>query len=273
MSLIYVLEDDSNIREIEEYALNASSYEVKGFGTAAAFREGLRQQMPDLVLLDIMLPDADGNDVLEEIRRNPETAGLPVIMVTAKSTELDKVRGLDLGADDYLTKPFGVLELISRVKARLRRSEAAGQTPAVSPMTDGMPGNISAVMAASGGKSSEPESEEKEQEEKKHLEAGAIVLDDSRYEVTADGRPVHLTYKEYSLLRLLLERKDTAVTRDEILEIVWNTDFAGESRTLDMHIRSLRRKLGPEGNRIRTLRNIGYMLDSSRKQDGGEAAG
>ena len=108
MSLIYVLEDDSNIREIEEYALNASSYEVKGFETAAAFREGLRQQMPDLVLLDIMLPDADGNDVLEEIRRDPETAGLPVIMVTAKSTELDKVRGLDLGADDYLTKPVGV---------------------------------------------------------------------------------------------------------------------------------------------------------------------
>lgn len=273
MSLIYVLEDDSNIREIEEYALNASSYEVKGFETAAAFRRELRQQVPDLVLLDIMLPDADGNDVLEEIRRNPETAGLPVIMVTAKSTELDKVRGLDLGADDYLTKPFGVLELISRVKARLRRSEAGGQMLSASPMSGNVTNAVPPATAVSGSESSEPASEEKDQDEKKHLEAGGIVLDDSRYEVSSDGKPVHLTYKEYSLLRLLLDRKDTAVTRDEILEIVWNTDFAGESRTLDMHIRSLRRKLGPEGSRIRTLRNIGYMLDSTRKQSGGEAAG
>lgn len=291
MSLIYVLEDDSNIREIEEYALNASSYEVRGFETAAALREAFQEKVPDLLLLDIMLPDADGNDVLEEIRRTPETAALPVIMVTAKSTELDKVRGLDLGADDYLTKPFGVLELISRVKARLRRAEIqamamSGTARQAEDASDGqkngagIPGDeagwaaddgktggsgtvTDAEAAAEGsGRTDSVSSDTTFPDGKKHLETGGIVLDDSRYEVTSGGRPVHLTFKEYSLLRLLMERADRAVTRDEILEIVWNTDFAGESRTLDMHIRSLRKKLGMEGARIRTLRNVGYTLDS-----------
>ena len=262
MSLIYVLEDDKSILEIEEYALTASSYEVRGFETAAEFGEALGQKLPDLIILDIMLPDADGNEILKDLRQHPKTADIPVIMVTAKSTELDKVRGFDLGADDYIAKPFGVLELISRVKARLRRQEIMKMAPVDDP--------VPAEKVTAQGKTA-PAAEETPPAQdggafsdgRKHLAIGNIVLDDDKYEVTCKGEPLKLTYKEYYLLRLLMDRAGTAVTREEILSKVWDTDFAGESRTLDMHIRTLRKKLGEEGKRIRTLRNIGYTLDNS----------
>ncbi|MDO4283741.1 MAG: response regulator transcription factor [Eubacteriales bacterium] len=223
MALVYVLEDDQNISEIEKYALTASAYQVEVFASAADFYRAIEQERPDLIILDIMLPDADGYEIIRKLRADALTAEVPVLMVTAKTAEIDKVRGLDLGADDYLTKPFGIMELISRVKALLRRA-APRETTTL-------------------------------------LKAGRIAMDDERHKVMAAGTPVELTFKEYGLLKLLLGNAGKAVSREEILNEVWGTDFEGESRTLDMHIRTLRKKLGEEGERIRTLRNVGYVIE------------
>lgn len=223
MALIYIVEDDISIQEIESFALSNVGYRVESFGSAGDFWRAVEKQLPNLILLDIMLPDEDGLSIVKKLRADKETVLLPVIMVTAKTTELDKVKGLDIGADDYLTKPFGVMELISRVKAMLRRS---------------------------GG------SQEKEQ----LLRAGTIVLDRKRHTVSADGSPVELTYKEYELLKLLLVNAGIVTAREVILDRVWGTDFEGESRTLDMHIKTLRQKLGEAGSRIKTVRNVGYLL-------------
>lgn len=224
MALIYIVEDDISIQEIESFALSNVGYQVEGFGSAGEFFRAMEKQLPDLILLDIMLPDEDGLSIVKKLRADRETVLVPIIMVTAKTTEIDKVKGLDIGADDYLTKPFGVMELISRVKAMLRRS---------------------------GG------NEEKE----RLLKAGVIVLDRERHTVTVDGRPVELTYKEYELLKLLLTNTGIVTTREVILDRIWGTDFEGESRTLDMHIKTLRQKLGEAGGMIKTVRNVGYLLN------------
>ena len=221
MALIYAVEDDKNILEIEMFALKNSGYQVEGFECAHDFYKKLEEEQPDLVLLDIMLPDEDGLEIVAKLRRRPETKKLPVIMVTAKSTEIDKVKGLDVGADDYLTKPFGVMELIARVKAVLRRT----------------------------------------MEEDKFLTLGDIFLDDEKHMVYVKDVPCSLTFKEYELLKLLLHNAGIVVTREIILERVWGIDFEGESRTLDMHIRTLRQKLGEAGSMIRTVRNVGYMIE------------
>ena len=221
MALIYVVEDDKNILEIEMFALKNSGYQVEGFEYARDFYKKLEERMPDLVLLDIMLPDEDGLQIVERLRRRPETKKLPVIMVTAKTTEIDKVKGLDVGADDYLSKPFGVMELIARVKAILRRT----------------------------------------MEEDKFLSVGDVFLDDEKRMVYVKDKPCTLTFKEYELLKLLLHNAGIVVSREIILERVWGIDFEGESRTLDMHIRTLRQKLGEAGAMIRTVRNVGYMIE------------
>lgn len=221
MALIYAVEDDKNILEIEMFALKNSGYQVEGFEYARDFYKKLEERMPDLVLLDIMLPDEDGLQIVERLRRRPETKKLPVIMVTAKTTEIDKVKGLDVGADDYLSKPFGVMELIARVKAILRRT----------------------------------------MEEDKFLSVGDVFLDDEKRMVYVKDKPCTLTFKEYELLKLLLHNAGIVVSREIILERVWGIDFEGESRTLDMHIRTLRQKLGEAGAMIRTVRNVGYMIE------------
>ena len=225
MALIYKLEDDRNIREIEEIALKNADYEVVSFETAAEFGKRLRERVPDLLLLDLMLPDADGLRLVTQLRQNVMTMSLPVIMVTAKTTEIDKVRGLDSGADDYLTKPFSVMELISRVKALLRRS---------------MKGLKERVITI-----------------------GEISLDVERRKVTVAGERCELTYKEYELLKLLMNNAGIVTPREEILSKVWETDFEGESRTIDMHIKTLRQKLGSSANRIKTVRNVGYLFETS----------
>ena len=227
MALIYAVEDDKNILEIEMFALKNSGYQVDGFECARDFYKKLDERLPDLVLLDIMLPDEDGLEIVGKLRRRPETKKLPVIMVTAKTTEIDKVKGLDLGADDYITKPFGVMELISRVKAMLRRSQ-------------------------------------KSQEKDKVLKLGNIVLDREKHSVTVGKEPVELTYKEYELLKLLMTNAGIVTTRELILDRVWGIDFEGESRTLDMHIKTLRQKLKEEGSLIKTVRNVGYIMNGEK---------
>lgn len=223
MALIYIVEDDNNISEIESFALKNSGFHVEEFPDAKDFFERLSVKLPNLVLLDVMLPDEDGLSVVAKLRKRSDTRKLPVIMVTAKTTEIDKVKGLDLGADDYLAKPFGVMELISRVKALLRRS-------------DGM-------------------------SEEKILSVGEISLDVERHMVKVAGESCELTYKEYELLKLLLANAGIVTSREVILDRVWGTDFEGESRTLDMHIKTLRQKLKESGQRIKTVRNVGYILD------------
>ena len=222
MALIYIVEDDENIREIEMFALKNAGYEVQGFDCASAFYAKLKEKVPAMVLLDIMLPDEDGLSIVKKLRFTAETRKLPIIMATAKTTELDKVKGLDIGADDYITKPFVVMELISRVKALMRRSR-------------GM-------------------------EEERMIKLGPIFMDDEKRAVYVDDCPCELTYKEYELLKLLLLNAGIVASRDMILDRVWGTDFEGESRTLDMHIKTLRQKLGSAGTMIKTVRNVGYML-------------
>lgn len=223
MFSIYVVEDDKDIREIEAYALKNSGYEVECFICAKDFYQRLKEEIPDLILLDIMLPDDDGLNIVSKLREREETAQIPIILVTAKTGEIDKVKGLDIGADDYLTKPFGVMELISRVKALLRRS--------------------------AGKKVS------------KALTIGTVTLDDEKRLVTVDGKAVEFTYKEYELLKLLMQNTGAVTPRDKILEKVWGTDFEGESRTLDMHIKTVRQKLGESGSHIKTVRNVGYIME------------
>lgn len=222
MALIYIVEDDENIREIEMFALKNAGFDVQGFDCASAFYARLKEKIPALVLLDIMLPDEDGLSIVKRLRHTAETRKIPIIMATAKTSELDKVKGLDIGADDYITKPFGVMELISRVKALMRRSK-------------GM-------------------------EQERMIRFGPIFMDDEKRAVFVEDRLCELTYKEYELLKLLLLNAGIVASRDMILDRVWGTDFEGESRTLDMHIKTLRQKLGGCGTMIRTVRNVGYML-------------
>lgn len=226
MPTIYVVEDDKNIREIEAFALKNTGYQVEDFECAKDFYVKMAQKKPDLVLLDVMLPDEDGLSIVKKLRSASETKQIPIIMVTAKTTELDKVKGLDIGADDYMTKPFGVMELISRVKALLRRSNAKDN-------------------------------------EEKVLTLGNVTLDRERHEVSVDGITCELTFKEYELLKLLMTNAGIVTTREVILERVWGTDFEGESRTLDMHIKTLRQKLRDGGSMIKTVRNVGYIMSAS----------
>lgn len=220
---IYIVEDDKNIREIEMFALKNSGYVVEEFENAKSFFSRSAEKVPDLVLLDIMLPDMDGLEIVKKLRSRPDTVRVPIILVTAKTTELDKVKGLDIGADDYLTKPFGVMELISRVKALLRRSRAL--------------------------------------QDDKQLVLGDITLDSERREVHVGGELCELTFKEFELLKLLMVNAGIVLHRDTIMSDVWGTDYEGESRTLDMHIKTLRQKLGEAGNMIKTVRNVGYKME------------
>lgn len=218
--LIYIVEDDTDIRELESYALKNSGYDVQSFPEGKSFFEACKTELPNLIILDVMLPDFDGLSVLEKLRNDSRTKSLPVMLVTAKDSEMDKVKGLDMGADDYITKPFSVLELISRVRAIIRRCA-----------TETKPDTIT---------------------------LGGIVFDDSKHIVTSDGEVCELTYKEYELLKYLLKNKGMALTRENIILNVWGYDFEGESRTVDMHITTLRQKLGNCGNLIKTVRNVGY---------------
>lgn len=223
MALIYIIEDDKNIREIETFALKNSGYQVSDFECAKDFYVKTEEKLPNLILLDIMLPDEDGLTIVKKLRSHQDTKKIPVIMVTAKTTEIDKVKGLDLGADDYLTKPFGVMELISRVKALLRRSS-------------GM-------------------------QEEKFYNVGELSLDVEKHAVYVKDEIIELTYKEYELLKLIIQNTGIVTSRDLIMERVWGTDFEGESRTLDMHIKTLRQKLKEAGPMIKTIRNVGYMIE------------
>ena len=224
MAAIYVVEDDQNIREIGTFALKNVGYDVEDFDCAKTFYERLRHRTPMLILLDIMLPDEDGLSILQNLRSRTETRKVPIIMVTAKTTEIDKVKGLDMGADDYMTKPFGVMELISRVKALLRRSSDA--------------------------------------KEEKSLTMGDLLLDNEKRMVYVGEEQVDLTFKEYELLKLLMQNAGIVTPRDTILDRVWGTDFEGESRTLDMHIKTLRQKLKNDGKFIKTVRNVGYIMSN-----------
>ena len=222
MPLIYIVEDDENIREIETIALKNSNYMVSAFEKAKDFYKKLDDIIPDLVLLDVMLPDESGYDIVKKLRKNSATKRLPIIMVTAKTAEMDMIKGLDDGADDYIRKPFSIMELITRVKALLRRTES---------------------------------------EEIKFLQLGNITLDHERHIVQVDGNVVELTVKEYELLRLLMTNPSVVLSREVIMRHVWGTEFEGESRTVDMHIKTLRQKLGDTGARIRTVRNVGYVIE------------
>ena len=218
--MIYLVEDDDSIRELVVYTLRTTGFEAKGFSTAALFWEAVEEEQPELVLLDIMLPDEDGLHILKRLRSNVETADLPVVMLTAKSTEYDRVLGLDSGADDYIPKPFGMMELVSRIKALLRRASR--------------------------------------QNDEKIYNLDALYVDVKRHNVAVNGQEISLTYKEFELQCLLVRRRGTVLTRDEILAAVWNYDFTGETRTVDMHIKALRQKLG-EGY-ITTVRSVGYKM-------------
>ena len=226
--MIYIVEDDDAIRELEQYALQSNGYTVQSFASPEPFWQAMRTAEPELVILDVMLPGEDGFSILKKLRSTPSLRRLPIIMVTAKSSELDTVRGLDCGADDYISKPFGIMEFLSRVRATLRRSE--------------------------------PET---------HSEVYSfheLLLDNARHSVTVNGASVDLTYKEYSLLRLLLEHTNLVVNRETILQVVWGTDISVESRTVDMHIRTLRKKLGDAGRYICTVRKVGYKLADGEEE-------
>lgn len=219
--LIFCVEDDSNIRELIDYTLSQSGFAVLSFDNANDFFKGLSDRKPDLVILDIMLPDKDGMSILKELRASSHTDNLPVIILTAKSGQMDKIKGLDAGADDYITKPFDVLELISRVKAILRRINKK-----------------------------ETITEYKE-----------IFVDTDKRQVSVNNEPVSLTYKEFELLQLLLNNKGIVLGREKIMNVVWGINYEGETRTVDVHIRTLRQKLGDAGNYIETVRNVGYRIN------------
>ena len=222
--MIWCVEDDASIRDIEVYALRSTGFEAEGFADGTSFWQALQSQKPELVVLDVMLPGLDGIELLRRMRAAEEFSHIPVVMATAKGAEYDKIQGLDLGADYYLTKPFGVMELVSCVKAVLRRC-APQKTPQL-------------------------------------LIAGALTLDPERHIVMADGARVELTLKEFELLRLLLLHPGVAFTREKLMERVWGTDYLGETRTVDMHVRTLRQKLGACGEMIETVRGVGYRLEA-----------
>ena len=222
MATIYIVEDESSILEIETIALKSSGHTISGFENGSDFLKAVAKQRPDLVILDIMLPDMDGFDLLRNLRNNSATKKLPVIMVTAKTSEIDMVRGLDSGADDYIRKPFSVIELITRVKVLLRRIEPSEESVFV---------------------------------------VDNITLDDVRHMVTVDGKQVPMTFKEFELLKYLMRNPNIVLSREKIMSHVWEMDFEGESRTVDMHIKFIRKKLGDAGKHIRTVRNVGYVID------------
>lgn len=221
MSKIFCVEDDANIRELVLYTLNATGFEAEGFESAEPFFKKIKSELPDLVLLDIMLPGTDGMEVLKILKNNHSE--LPVIMVTAKSDQIDKIRGLDSGADDYITKPFDIMELVSRVKAVLRRF--------------GREKNANIINYKS------------------------LQLNYDSRRITVDGEEITLTFKEYELLHILLVNKGVVLSRDKLMNEVWGTDFEGETRTVDVHVRTLRQKLGKAGEYIETVRNVGYKID------------
>lgn len=219
--MIYIVEDDKEIREMETYALKNSGFHVEAFESGAEFFQRVAVQKPKLIMLDIMLPGEDGLQILQKLRQSEKTKDIPIILVTAKNSELDKVKGLDMGADDYLSKPFGIMELVSRVKALLRRTHT----------------KMDVI-----------------------LTAGDIVLDDTKRLVKVAGENCVLTYKEYELLKYFMQNIDIALSRENLLERVWGFDYEGETRTVDMHVKTLRQKLGASGETIKTIRNIGYKM-------------
>lgn len=223
--MIYCVEDDDSIRDLMIYTLNTAGFEAKGMLCGDALFEALEQEIPQLIMLDIMLPGEDGIAILQKLRRQSETKEIPVIMATAKGTEYDKVIGLDLGADDYLAKPFGMMEMVSRIRAVLRRTAP---------------------------------------ERKFLLEMGNLKLNPETYTVFADGERVQLTLKEYGLLHTLMESPGRVYTRDQLLELVWGTDYVGETRTVDVHVGTLRTKLGACGTYIETVRGVGYRMEASK---------
>ncbi|MCI5546462.1 MAG: response regulator transcription factor [Clostridiales bacterium] len=220
---IWCVEDDASIRDIEIYTLNSTGFEARGFENGEDFFAALAQETPDLVILDVMLPGMDGVSILRKMKDNAATKRLPVIMATAKGMEYDKIQSLDLGADDYLVKPFGMMEMVSRVRAVLRRCAPLGE------------GNV--------------------------LRAGNLTVNLDERTVTANGNRVNLTFKEFELLKLFLSHPKMVFTRDQLLSNVWNIDYAGETRTVDVHIQTLRQKLGDCGRMIETVRNVGYRLE------------
>lgn len=226
--MIWCVEDDASIRDIEVYALNSAGFEARGFEDGSSFYAAItgEKEKPQLIVLDVMLPGIDGIELLRRIRANAALKQIPIVMATAKGSEYDKIQGLDLGADYYLTKPFGVMELISCVKAVLRRCGA--------------------------------------EDEKGTLNACGISMNTLEHTVSADGERITLTYKEYELLKLFLSHMGTAFTREQLMELIWGTDYMGETRTIDMHIRTLRQKLGKCGESIKTVRNVGYRMEEGQ---------
>lgn len=220
--MIYIVEDDINIRELEEYALKNNGFETMGFGDGKSFFAACEKMLPELVILDIMLPDQSGLEILKQFREGTDTRNIPAVMVTAKDNEIDVVKCLDQGADDYISKPFGLMEFISRIRAVLRRARKQG-------------GEVVQSFRE-------------------------IQMDNTARRVTVDGKEIDLAYKEYELLRFFIENPNKVLSREELMNRVWNTDFSGESRTLDIHIRTLRQKLGAAGDYIRTVRKVGYQL-------------
>lgn len=220
--MVYLVEDDDNIRELVVYTLNRSGMEAKGFARPSLFYEALTEQLPSLVILDIMLPEEDGLRVLMNLRERPDTGKLPIMMLSAKASEYDKVNGLDSGADDYVTKPFGMMELVARVRALLRRTETS--------------------------------------ESRSEYKVGRLTVIPEAHKVLVDGEAVQLTKKEYDIILLLLRNGESVVTRERLLSEVWGYAFEGESRTVDVHIRTLRQKLGPAGNYVETIRGVGYCI-------------
>ncbi len=222
--MIWCVEDDASIRDIEVYALQSTGYEAKGFEDGTSFLKELKNQKPELVVLDVMLPGMDGIALLQKLKEDPETRDIPVVMATAKGAEYDKIQGLDLGADYYLTKPFGVMEFVSCVKAVLRRCQ---------------PRQVEHL-----------------------LKTGGLIVNIDEHTVTIDGERITLTYKEFELLRLFLSHPGMAFTRDQLFNEVWGMDYCGDTRTVDMHIRTLRQKLKDYGELIETVRNVGYRLEA-----------
>ena len=225
--MIYLLEDDDSIRKLVIYALQSQNFEAKGFDTPTRFWAAMREEKPKLVLLDIMLPEQDGISILQQLRAQQETRHLPVIIITAKNTEYDRVEGLDAGADDYISKPFGMMEMVSRVRAVLRRTDTGGNV--------------------------------------KVLESGSLRVCPERHEVSVDGREVVLTYKEFQLICFLMENRGLVLTRDALMSKIWGLAAERENRTLDVHIRTLRAKLGSAWNAIETVRGVGYRFVEAEK--------
>ena len=223
--MIWCVEDDASIRDIEVYTLTSTGFEARGFDDGVSFWSALQTEKPDLVVLDVMLPGVDGIELLQRMKASAELRTIPVVMATARGAEYDKIRGLDLGADYYLVKPFGVMELVSCVKAVLRRCR-------------------------------------RDDAERAGLSAGGVSLDADAHTVTAGGQRITLTYKEFELLRLFMVHPGTAFTREQLMERVWGTDYCGETRTVDMHIRTLPQKLGEYGEMIETVRGVGYRLEA-----------